>query len=115
MGATHGAAWGGGWENGRVWGKGHKASTPKEQGVTSTECQGTMAGRSQAYVHRQARSLCSCGKAGMWEESWGVKTGRWSPGQVDSWPGSEGPLSGSNSRWGVYGVKPVHRHSFGAG
>lgn len=83
--------------------KGIRHHTPQEQGVTSTECQGTMAGRNQAYVHRQARSLCSCGKAGMWEENWGVKTRRWSPGQVDSWPGSEGPLSGSNSRWGSTG------------
>lgn len=24
-------------------------------------------------------------------------------GQVDSWPGSEGPFSGSNSRWGSTG------------
>lgn len=34
-----------------------------------------MATRRQAYVHRQARSLCSCEKEDMWEESWGVKTG----------------------------------------
>lgn len=45
----------------------------------------------------------------------GSEDRRWSPGQADSWPGSEGPLSGSNSRWGVYGVKPVHGYSFRVG
>lgn len=64
-----------GWGNGRVWGKVHTAPSPEEQGVISTECQGTRAASREAYVHRQARSLCSCEKEGMWEEGWGVKAG----------------------------------------
>lgn len=67
--------------DGSVWGKVSKAPSPKGQGVTSTECQGTTAARRQAYVHRQARSLCSCEKEGMWEGIWGVKAG----GGVLSW------------------------------
>lgn len=53
----------------------HKAPSPEEQGVTSAECQGTIAASRQAYVHRQARSLCSCAREGMWEEGWGAKAG----------------------------------------
>lgn len=105
MGATlglHGAdkAWMG---DRRVWGRVLKAPSPEEQGVISTECQGTIAASRQAYVHRQARSLCSCAKEGIVGGGLGSEGRRWSPGHAHRWPGSEGPLTGSNTRWGPEG------------
>lgn len=117
MGATHGLlsgadkAWMG---ERRVWGKVHKAASPEEEGVISISAKGPeqLEGRLMCTGRPEVYAAVKGGHVGggLGSEGW-----RWGPGHVDSWPGSEGPLSGSNIRWGPEGVKPAHGYGFSAG